>query len=30
MDFATTADFQGRALPTDTDWQYLNLNAVSC
>jgi dihydropyrimidine dehydrogenase (NAD+) subunit PreA len=29
MGFATTADFQGRALPTVTDWQYLNLNAVS-
>ena len=29
MGFATTADFQGRALPTVTDWQYLNLNAIS-
>ncbi|MEY3253756.1 MAG: hypothetical protein RL227_2729 [Pseudomonadota bacterium] len=29
MGFATTADFQGRALPTLTDWQYLNLNAIS-
>jgi dihydropyrimidine dehydrogenase (NAD+) subunit PreA len=29
MGFATTAAFQGRALPTVTDWQYLNLNAVS-
>ena len=29
MGFATTADFQGRALRTVTDWQYLNLNAVS-
>jgi dihydropyrimidine dehydrogenase (NAD+) subunit PreA len=29
MGFKTTADFQGRALPTITDWQYLNLNAVS-
>jgi dihydropyrimidine dehydrogenase (NAD+) subunit PreA len=29
MGFATTADFQGRALKTVTDWQYLNLNAVS-
>jgi dihydropyrimidine dehydrogenase (NAD+) subunit PreA len=29
MGFASTADFQGRALPTITDWQYLNLNAVS-
>jgi dihydropyrimidine dehydrogenase (NAD+) subunit PreA len=29
MGFKTTADFQGRALPTITDWQYLNLNAIS-
>jgi dihydropyrimidine dehydrogenase (NAD+) subunit PreA len=29
MGFATTADFQGRALQTVTDWQYLNLNSVS-
>ncbi|MDP3221967.1 MAG: NAD-dependent dihydropyrimidine dehydrogenase subunit PreA, partial [Rubrivivax sp.] len=29
MGFKTTADFQGRALPTVTDWQYLNLNATS-
>jgi dihydropyrimidine dehydrogenase (NAD+) subunit PreA len=29
MGFATTADFQGRALRTITDWQYLNLNAIS-
>ena len=29
MGFATTAAFQGRALPTVTDWQYLNLNAIS-
>jgi dihydropyrimidine dehydrogenase (NAD+) subunit PreA len=29
MGFATTADFQGRALPTVTEWQYLNLNATS-
>ncbi len=29
MGFKTTADFQGRALPTVTDWQYLNLNAIS-
>jgi dihydropyrimidine dehydrogenase (NAD+) subunit PreA len=29
MGFRTTADFQGRALPTLTDWQYLNLNAIS-
>ena len=29
MGFATTADFQGRALPTVTEWQHLNLNAVS-
>jgi len=29
MGFKTTADFQGRALPTVTDWQYLNLNSIS-
>ncbi len=29
MGFATTADFQGRALRTVTEWQYLNLNATS-
>ena len=29
MGFATTADFQGRALRTVTEWQHLNLNAVS-
>lgn len=29
MGFRTTEDFRGRALPTVTDWQYLNLNAVS-
>jgi dihydropyrimidine dehydrogenase (NAD+) subunit PreA len=29
MGFETTADFQGRALPSVTDWQYLNLNAIS-
>src|SRR3990167_3157247 len=29
MGFKTIADFRGRALPTVTDWQYLNLNAVS-
>jgi dihydropyrimidine dehydrogenase (NAD+) subunit PreA len=29
MGFATTADFQGRALPTVTDWQFLNLNSIS-
>jgi dihydropyrimidine dehydrogenase (NAD+) subunit PreA len=29
MRFATLADFQGRALGTVTDWQYLNLNAIS-
>ena len=28
MGFKTTADFQGRALPTVTDWQFLNLNAT--
>jgi dihydropyrimidine dehydrogenase (NAD+) subunit PreA len=29
MGFATTAAFQGRALPTVTEWQHLNLNATS-
>ena len=29
MGFATTAAFQGAALSTITDWQYLNLNAIS-
>jgi dihydropyrimidine dehydrogenase (NAD+) subunit PreA len=29
MGFASTAAFQGRALPTVTEWQHLNLNAVS-
>ncbi|MDO9287054.1 MAG: NAD-dependent dihydropyrimidine dehydrogenase subunit PreA [Aquabacterium sp.] len=29
MGFKTIEDFRGRALPTVTDWQYLNLNAVS-
>jgi dihydropyrimidine dehydrogenase (NAD+) subunit PreA len=29
MGFATTADFQGRALKTVTEWQHLNLNATS-
>jgi dihydropyrimidine dehydrogenase (NAD+) subunit PreA len=29
MGFATTSDFQGRALPTVTEWQHLNLNATS-
>jgi dihydropyrimidine dehydrogenase (NAD+) subunit PreA len=27
--FQTIEDFRGKALPTVTDWQYLNLNAVS-
>ncbi len=27
--FKTVDDFRGRALPTVTDWQFLNLNAVS-
>ncbi|MDP3085215.1 MAG: NAD-dependent dihydropyrimidine dehydrogenase subunit PreA [Rubrivivax sp.] len=27
--FATIEDFRGRALPSITDWQYLNLNAIS-
>jgi len=27
--FKTIEDFRGRALPTVTDWQYLNLNAIS-
>ncbi len=29
MGFQTIEDFRGRALPTVTDWQYLNLNAIS-
>ncbi len=29
MGFRTIEDFRGRALPTITDWQYLNLNAIS-
>ena len=29
MGFATTEAFRGRALPSVTDWQYLNLNAIS-
>ena len=29
MGFKTTEDFRGRALPSVTDWQYLNLNAIS-
>ena len=29
MGFQTIADFQGRALPSVTDWQHLNLNAIS-
>jgi dihydropyrimidine dehydrogenase (NAD+) subunit PreA len=29
MGFQTTEDFRGRALPTVTDWQYLNLEAIS-
>ncbi len=29
MGFETIEDFRGRALPTVTDWQYLNLNAIS-
>jgi dihydropyrimidine dehydrogenase (NAD+) subunit PreA len=29
MGFVSTEDFRGRALPTVTDWQYLNLNHVS-
>ncbi len=29
MGFRTIDDFRGRALPTITDWQYLNLNAIS-
>ena len=29
MGFATIEDFRGRALATVTDWQYLNLNAIS-
>jgi dihydropyrimidine dehydrogenase (NAD+) subunit PreA len=29
MGFKSIEDFRGRALPTVTDWQYLNLNAIS-
>ena len=29
MGFASIEDFRGRALPSVTDWQYLNLNAIS-
>ena len=29
MGFATIEDFRGRALPSVTDWQYLDLNAIS-
>ena len=29
MGFKTTAEFQGRALKTVTDWQYLDLNTVT-
>jgi dihydropyrimidine dehydrogenase (NAD+) subunit PreA len=29
MGFQTTADFQGRALPSVTEWQHLDLNATS-
>ena len=29
MGFTSISDFRGRALPTVTDWQYLNLNAIS-
>jgi dihydropyrimidine dehydrogenase (NAD+) subunit PreA len=29
MGFATTADFQGRALPTVTEWQHLDLNVTA-
>ena len=29
MGFKSIDDFRGRALPSVTDWQYLNLNAVS-
>ncbi len=29
MGFQSIEDFRGRALPTVTDWQYLNLNAIS-
>jgi len=27
--YATLADFQGRAVPNVTDWQYLNLNYIT-
>ncbi len=29
MGFKAIEDFRGRALPTVTDWQYLNLNSIS-
>jgi len=29
MGFRSTEDFRGRALPSVTDWQFLNLNAIS-
>jgi len=29
MGFQSTEDFRGRALPSVTDWQFLNLNAIS-
>ena len=29
MGFKTTADFQGRALPTVTEWQHLDLNVTA-
>jgi dihydropyrimidine dehydrogenase (NAD+) subunit PreA len=29
MGFKSTEDFRGRALPTVTDWQYLNLESIS-
>ena len=29
MGFKTIKDFRGRALPSVTDWQFLNLNAIS-
>ena len=29
MGFKTIDDFRGRALPSVTDWQFLNLNAIS-
>jgi dihydropyrimidine dehydrogenase (NAD+) subunit PreA len=27
--YATIEDFRGRAVPSITDWQYLNLNYVA-